>query len=159
MSKGMLRRFLRKKPAVFTVAFGDGQSGKELLEAGRYDWVGEHARTFAESNEFPVSRDPGTADLELIEFDLDFTSPEVLTEFARLKLERPTAEDALRFAKRFPEEQRRRPIAFLHEPWLDPFEGRDVLVLRGDKRGRGLALYWYDDRWYRGVLFAARRRK
>ena len=159
MLKGMLPRFLRKEPWLFSVTFGDGRPGSELLKAGGFNWIGEHARTFAESKGFPVSRDQGTAELELVELELDLTSQDVLAEFARLELERPTAEDALRFGERFPEEQRKRPIAFLHEPWVDPFGGREVLVLRGDKRERGLALYWYDDRWYRGVLFAARRRK
>ena len=159
MAKSMLRRFLRKEPMIFSVTFGDGRNGKELLKAGRYGWIGEHARTFAESNEFPVSTGAGTASLELVELDFDFTSGDVLAEFSRLKLERPTAEDALRFGEQYPEEQRKRPIAFLHEPWLDPYGGREVLVLRGDRRERGLALYWYDDRWYRGVLFAARRRR
>ena len=39
---------------IFRLTFGDGRSPQELLEAGNYDRVGEGAREFVESEDFPV---------------------------------------------------------------------------------------------------------
>lgn len=163
--KGIFHYFRRRETRVFFVPFGGVRdnyglkwTGSSLLWLGSYHWVGDLAYAFAKSEEFPISADAGAVNIELVEMSLDLTASGILDEFARRGLERPTAEDALHFGAKYPDEQRERPIAFLHEPWADPAGNRGVLVLRGDKRSRGLALYWYDDRWYRGVLFAARRK-
>jgi len=143
--------------AVFTFAAGDKRSAKELLAAGKYDWIGDYARQFVEGKKFRLAGKPEEVDMVLVEFDHDPTSDEVLAEFARQGLERPTGEDALRFGEKYPDEQKKYPIVFLHEPWQDPDGSRSVLVLSWDDRGRELGCSWFDGRWVRDCRFAARR--
>ena len=143
--------------AVFTFAAGDKRSAKELLAAGKYDWVGDYARQFVEGKKFRLADKPEEVDMVLVEFGHDPTSDEVLAEFARQGLERPTEEDALRFGEKYPDEQKKYSIVFLHEPWQDPRGYRFVLVLRWDGRERELSHGWFGSRWYRDYRFAARR--
>lgn len=143
--------------AVFTIAVDDKRSAKELLVAGKYDWVGDYARQFVEGKKFRLAEVAGEVDLVLVEFQQDPTSEEVLAEFARQDLERPTEEDALRFGEKFPDEQKKYPLVFLHEPWQDPGSDRRVLVLRYDGSERELRYRWFDDRWHRNDRFVARR--
>ncbi len=143
--------------AVFTFVIGDKRSAKELLAAGKYDWVGDYARQFVEGKKFRLADKPEEVDMVLVEFNHDPTSDEVLAEFARQGLERPTEEDALRFGEKYPDEQKKYPIVFLHEPWRGSHGGLDVLVLRWGDRGRKLYCSWFGRRWRRDYRFAARR--
>ena len=142
--------------AVFTFAAGDKRSAKELLAAGKYDWVGDYARQFVEGKKFRLADKPEEVDMVLVEFGHDPTSDEVLAEFARQGLERPTEEDALRFGEKYPDEQKKYPIVFLHEPWQDPHGDRRGLVLGWRGRERELDYDWFDGRWFRYCRFAAR---
>ncbi len=143
--------------AVFTFAVGDKRSAKELLAAGNYDLVGDYARQFVEGKKFRLANKPEDVDMVLVEFDHDPTSDEVIAEFTRQGLERPTEEDALRFGEKYPDEQKKYPIVFLHEPWQDPSGDRGVLVLGWGGRGRELRCYWFGLGWDRDYRFAARR--
>lgn len=143
--------------AVFTFAVGDKRSAKELLAAGSYDWVGDYARQFVEGKKFRLAGKAEEVDMVLVEFDHDPTSEEVIAEFARQGLERPTEEDALRFGEKYPDEQKKYPIVFLHEPWQDPDGDLSVLVLSFGGRERWLDYGWFDGRWDRDCRFAARR--
>ncbi len=143
--------------AVFTFATGDKRSAKELLAAGKYDWVGDYARQFVEGKKFRLADKPEEIDMVLVEFDHDPTSDEVLAEFKQQGLERPTEEDALRFGEKYPDEQKKYPIVFLHEPWQDPDGDRLVLVLSWCDRGRRLRFSWFGNGWGRNDRVAARR--
>jgi hypothetical protein len=141
----------------FTLATGDGRSATQLLAAGNFDYVGDYARKFVEGDSFPISTDKDEFDIEYVEFDYDPTSEQVLAEFERRGLARPHPEDALRFGEKYPGEQKKGPIVFLHEPWLDPDGSRGVLCLHQGGAERGLGMGWFDDRWLRGCRFPARR--
>ncbi len=143
--------------AIFTFATGDKRSAKELLDAGKYDGVGDYARQFVEGKKFRLANKPDEVDMVLVEFDHDPTSEEVLAEFKRQGLGRSTEEDALRFGEKFPDEQKKYPIVFLHEPWQDPNGNLCVLVLGWDDRKRGLDYGWFDGGWGRDCRFAGRR--
>lgn len=82
---------------------------------------------------------------------------EVLQELKHRGLERPMCEDALYFGVKHPEEQRKRPIVFLHEPVRDPNGNLNVLVLREVDGYRYLHLRWFGDRWGRHYVFAGVR--
>ena len=108
---------------------------------------------------FPIkAHAPVSRTIELVEFDHDPGSEEVPAEFARRGLERPTYEDAFTFGIEHPEEQRRRPVAFLDEPVLVG-GGRRVLVLSGSDRARRIdRRYWFAGGWNRSCGFAAVRK-
>lgn len=137
---------VQAEAAIFTIATGDKRSAKELLAAGKYDWVDDYARQFVEGKKFPLASKAEDVDLVLVEFGHDPESEEVLAEFKRQGLERPIAEDALRFGEKFPDEQKKYPLVFLHEPWQDPFGDHVVLVLFYDGSKRRLFYYWFDNR-------------
>jgi hypothetical protein len=141
----------------FTLSTGDGRDGKTLLAAGRFDFVGDYARKFAEGKEFPIATSKDEFDIEYVEFDYDLTSLQVLAEFERRGLARPQPEDALRFGEKYPDEQKKGPIMFLHEPWLDPRGDRRVLCLDRIGARRYLDMGWFDRQWDRDYRFAARR--
>src|SRR3989338_3545012 len=85
----------------------------ELIRCGRYDWV----NNWITDERFPIAKHAQKLQkIELVGFDHDPTSEEVLEDFIRRGLKRPTYEDGLCFGVQCPEEQRRHPIVFLHEP-------------------------------------------
>jgi len=132
----------------------EGVKASELVKRGKYDWV-NHLIT---DKLFPIkSHSPQSRTLELVQFDRDVTSDEVFAEFARRGLKRPTYEDALVFGITYPEEQRKHPVFFLHEP-VGVDGHRDVLVLSEGAGGRGLFLFWFGSRWGRSDVFAGLRK-
>lgn len=123
----------------------------ELVTRGKYDWVND----LITDGCFPLMMyTPVTRTIKLIEFTHDPSSLEVLAEFRRLGLERPTPEDALCFGIDYPDEQRKHSLVFLHEPGQGPGGGLCILVLTGGVGERYLELEWFDHRWSRGCLFA-----
>ncbi len=158
-----LRRVLREalspngKPAgrhTFSITC-EGAEASELVRLGNYDWSDE----WITDERFPMKKHkPVDRTVELIEFDHDPTSEEVLEELTRRGLERPTYEDAFYFGIQHPEEQRGHPVVFLHERVLDPYGLRFVLVLREYAGERLLFLRWFDVRWFRSCAFAGVRK-
>ncbi len=150
----------------------EGAKASELVRLGNYDWLDD----WITDERFPIKKHrPVERTVEFVEFDRDPTSEEVLAEFAPRGLERPTYEevlaefaprglerptyeDAFYFGVQHPEEQRKHPVVFLHEPVLDPYGRRRVLVLRERVGERDLNLSWFDDRWSRRCAFAGVRR-
>lgn len=132
----------------------EGIKASELVKRGKYDWVNDSItdKLFPIEKHTPVSRV-----IELVKFNHNPTSEEVLAEFERLGLERPTCEDAFIFGIAYPEEQRKHPVVFLHET-VRVGGGRCVLVLRERDHGRDLDLHWFDRGWRRFCVFAAARK-
>ncbi len=145
-----------KTDNVFSVICEGSYKASELVARGNYDW----ANDWITDERFPIQKHaPVSRTIELVKFiNHDPTSEEVLAEFARRGLERPTYEDALYFGIQYPEEQRKRPVVFLHEPVLLPDDYRGVLVLRGYAGRRSLSLYWFGDHWGRDYAFAGVRK-
>ncbi len=140
---------------VFTLALQGKAKASELVRQGKYYWVND----WITDKRFPIQEHALVSrTIELVKFDHDPTSEEVLTELARRGLERPTYEDALYFGIEYPEEQRKHPVVFLHELVLDPAGNRLVLVLVEDAGKRGLLLEWFDDPWDRLDAFVGRRK-
>jgi hypothetical protein len=143
---------------VFTIIVGDRRSAAELLAIGNYDWIGNYARQFVEGKQLRLAEATEEVDLVLVEFDHDLTSEAVLAKFRELGLVRPTEEDALRFGAKFPAEQTKYPLVFLHPSVMGPDGRLSVLALSGsEERGRGLRFAWSGGRWSRGERFVARR--
>ncbi len=140
---------------VFSITTTGEEKTSALVKRGKYDWtdgaIGDEL--------FPIApHEPEEREIVLISFDEhDPTSEDVLAEFEKRGLERPTTEDALVFGVTYPDEQKKAPIVFFHEP-VRVRGGRRVLVLRGYARLRCLYLFWFGARWLRRCDFAAVRK-
>ena len=148
------RNIVSRVVSSFAITCEGNLKASELVKAGKYDWSNDLItdKRFPLQPHAPVARKIG-----LVECDFDPSSEEALGEHQRHGLKRPTAEDALEFGKEYPEEQRKRPVVFLHEPVLGPDGDRGVLVLDEDAGGRSLFLYWFGSRWRRSFVFAGVR--
>lgn len=140
---------------VFRINCMGSYKTSELVARGEYDCV-NHLIT---DEYFPIeAHEPVTREIELVGFYDGPISKEVLAAFSRRGLDRPTAEDALCFGIDYPYKQRKRPIAFLHEPMQDSNGNHNVLVLDGDAGLRFLSLRRFDYEWRRYYLFAGVRK-
>lgn len=137
---------------VYWITVGDGRSTEELVEAGGY----AYAHSCVTSESFPARHFSArlAREVVLLEFDHDVTSEEAIARAVSLGLERPMYEDALYFGIDYPEVQRERPVAFLHDPWFGFFGRRDVLCLWANAGRRELGLEGFDDCWSRNYRFA-----
>jgi len=143
-------KFIAAQKHIFHLIVGGNRATEELVQAGKYNWVDENIT----NQNLPMRPRPnGEVVIELLEFDHDVSSEEVIKGAQKRGLERPSYEDALFFGEQHPEEQRKRPIVFLHEPWQSPRGGRNVLVLYGDSSGRSLSLDCFGGRWRRRYVF------
>ena len=116
----------------FPLAF-DGDTPEELLKAGNYDWVSDYARQIVHSKFCAV----GEAEIEIVLLAhrglATLSSDDMRTLYGL-----PEVGDAVRFGAQYPDEQRKSPIVFPHEPWAGPHRISFVLVLRTDEdRARG----------------------
>jgi len=85
------------------------------------------------------------------------TSRQVLAEFARRGLERPTYEDALQFGIQYPERQRKDFIVFPHKSVRGSDRRGYVLVLGGDADSRILYFIWCGGKWTLSVFAGVRK--
>lgn len=155
IADGIIEVIRPQQPIFRLVGRSTSCTTEELVRAGHYDWVNDYIT----SRNFPIrSHESDEAEIVLFEFDHDPTSEEVLAVAEKHGLVRPTYEDALRFGKQHPEEQRKGPIVFLHEPWLSPHDHRLVVVLDGNASFRSLDLDLFDDGWRRRYRFAFLRK-
>lgn len=123
----------------------------KVVAAGNYDWKND----WVNGKNFPMRPIPeGHREIVLMEFDHDHSSEEVLAEAERQGLERPRYEDALFFGEQHPEEQRKNPIVFLHEPWQCPLRVLSVLVFYCVDRGRSMHLTYFVNKWRQRCRFA-----
>lgn len=137
--------------AVFSLVIQGDANASELVRQGNYDWADE----WITDPHFPIEKHASVErTIELVEFEHDPVSEEVLEEFQRRGLERPTYEDALYFGIQHPDAQTKRPIVFLHEPVRDRLGSADILVLDDVNGARGLYLLWFGRRWDQSYLFA-----
>ena len=138
----------------FSITCTGEEKTSALVERGRYDWTDRLVR----NDLFPIKpHESEERKIVLISFEYSLTSEEVLAEFERRGLERPTLEDALVFGVTYPDEQRKYYIAFLHEP-VQVDGSRNVLVLGEYTGERYLGLGWFGVRWGRSGVFAAVRK-
>lgn len=141
---------------VFSITLEGSHKASELVALGKYGWSDD----WITDERFPIMEHaPETRTIELVKFkhDHDPTTEESLSELAHRGLERPTYEDAFYFGIQHPEEQRKHPIVFLHEP-VQKRGSRFVLILGGRAGRRLLDLRWFDFRWERHCVSAGVRK-
>lgn len=136
---------------VFRITCEGHCSVSELVKRGQYDYWND----WITDERFPLHEHVSVDYMiKLVEFDHDPSSDEVLREFTRRGLERPTYENALYFGVQHSGEQRKQPIVFLHEPVLGPDDRHRILVLDGKAGKRYLQLNNFDGTWNRRCVFA-----
>ena len=143
----------------------DAGAPEELLKAGKYDWVSDYARQIVDSK-FCAPRE---AEIEIVllaplrrSSDEGGTSCDLMNLADVLtRYDPPEVGDVLRFGAQYPDEQRKTPIIFPHEPWAGPHGPSFVLVLRTDENQvRGLSYAPYSgllDDWWPVPRIAVRR--
>ncbi|OGM95309.1 hypothetical protein A2524_04540 [Candidatus Wolfebacteria bacterium RIFOXYD12_FULL_48_21] len=131
----------------FRINTAGNRTTEEVVAAGNYDWTNDRVN----GENFPMRPMPeGPRKIVYLEFEVNpYLEEKVLVEAQRQGLERPLYEDVLFFGEQYPEEQRKGPIAFLHEPW----HGWRVGLGR-DKAGRGLGLNYFGGIYRRRCRFA-----
>ena len=148
------RPAFESKP-VFSLTLEGNKTTSELIKLGEYHWFHD----WITDERFPIQpHAPLSRVIEYVVFDHDVGSKEVLAEFAQRDLMRSTYEDPLYFGIKYPEEQRKAPLVWLHEPVQGPNGFRSVLALDGGGRERGVRLDRFDGRWGRGCVFPAVRK-
>jgi hypothetical protein len=140
---------IRQAKNIFHIMVGGRMTTEQVVETGKYDWVNSNIN----SRNFPMRPRPAGQQvvIELLEFDYDPSTEQVLKEARKRGLERPVYEDALFFGEQFPEEQRKYPVVFLHE---DPYGRLGVIVLYGNSSKRHLNLNNFRRSWGRRCRFA-----
>lgn len=142
---------------IFIIICDGSHKTSELVVLGKYDLPDDRIT----DELFPITEraEHTTRAVGLIEFDYSPTSEDVLAEFARRGLERPTYDDALYFGIQYPKAQRNRAIIFLHEPVELDSNRHVVLALNNNRFGkRSIHLNWFDNQWDRLCIFAAIRK-
>src|SRR6266852_3403707 len=91
----------------------DGSASEELLKVGKYDWVSDYARQIVHSKFYAV----GEGEIEIV---LLAHRGWVTLSPDDMQYDPPEVGDALRFGAQYPDEQRKSPIVFPHEPWAGP---------------------------------------
>lgn len=130
-----------------------GISASKLVIRGKYD----HVNNSITEKLIPIKKHaPLSRTIELVKFDRNLTSKEVLAKFAQCGLKQPTREDALVFGIAYPEKQRKHRIVFLHAP-IRIINYYYVFVLHELDRERYLDLCWFDNKWHQSCVFAAVR--
>lgn len=138
-----------------TVTCEGNQLASELRQRGQYD--GSNA--LITDDRFPITAHaPIQRQIDLLELEHDWSWDEGLAALAASNLDRPTHEDALYFGIYHPQEQRKQPIVFPHEPVRGPRGCPNVLVLRGYAVHRELGLVYCDHGWALVGLIAGVRK-
>jgi hypothetical protein len=155
-----LKLFLKKQnpwpsasEAVATAPQAVVDSLKEMIAAGRYDWVNSDitAKRFGPET-LSLGQEP-----KLFHFDRDISSEDAIAEMEKQGYRPATLGDLLKFGAENSEEQRKFPIVALGSVARVGGD-RDVAYLGRSASGRSLDLYWFDDVWPRHCRFLAVRK-
>lgn len=105
-----------------------------------------------------VARTTSEVAFEYLHLGRDASTDEVLAEMDKRGLRPATYEEALAFAKKNPDEQRKFPIVALGSVWRHPSGSRLVAYLGGSGAGRYLNLDWTEFDWSELCRFLAVRK-
>jgi hypothetical protein len=149
--KGLKENFLRfideiERGGIYSISFDGSIPAEELLEK-----CGQHHELIT-NKRFPIKKHELISHkIELVDFESDVSTSDVLKEFERRGLERPAIEDAFYFSIKYPREQLRRNIIFFHEPVIckanDYMTGNKVLTLAEYEGRRVIGLHSFRDRF------------
>jgi hypothetical protein len=139
----------------YKVVVNYGQSLKEMIVAGKYDWANEDIN----ADHFPI-QGSGQQDvvIELVHYGRNMSTDDVLKDLESKGMRPAILLELLAFGVTYPEKQREFPIFALGSVWQDSSGFRSVPCLIGGGSERGLFLGWSDGGWSGGCRFAAVRK-
>ena len=130
----------------FRVVVNYSQTLEQMIAAGRYDWKNPDIT----EKHFPIppsKRGKEEVAIELVHFDRNMESDEVLRELDKAGLRSAELPELLAFGAAHPEKQREFPIVALGSVWQDRSGDRDVPYLWSNSGRRLLHLSWLGRRW------------
>ena len=162
VNRDELKRILGLDPSVFPVKMNGTETTDDIvasLRAGGFGYVNDY---ITQAN-FPLTATDGEdVGIEIIDPGCDFSEKDGLRYLAEANLERPTYQQALRFAQqhgRTTSSTKKPFVIFLHEAWRDPYRGRRFLCVDRGPSHRGLLLFYPGGFSSHCVLAGVRPRK
>ena len=139
----------------FKVTVNYGQTLKEMIEKGKFNWVNDNIN----SKNFPIEgKGQVETEVVLFHFNKTITSEEVIKEMEKEGYCPANIAELLALAEKEPDLQRQFPIASLGSVWRGPSGFHDVSCLSRSISARYLNLYWFEDSWNDDWRFAALRK-
>jgi len=131
------------------------RSVEKAIKAGRYDWTNDNIT----SKNFPTKRsETAEIDIELIHFNRDMSTDEVLAELDKKGLRPAELHELLALGEKHPDLQREFPIIALGSVWRRSSGFRSCPCLSKDGSERDLDLGWFGHEWDARCRFAALRK-
>lgn len=141
--------------SIFVIKSVKKRTIEDVLKAGNYDEVnflikdGIRKKTLCMQDE-----KIGDRKIILLGSDDSMSSQEVFSHALRNGLNRPTRGDAFLFGEQHPDEQRKGPIVFLHDPEYSWSAYSFHLLLDANRRHRIISLISSGGWWHSGYRFA-----
>ena len=137
---------------LFPITVNYGLGLERMIEDGKYGWTNSDIN----AKDFPI-KGKGTVEvaIELVHFNRDMQSNEVLKELGKQGLRPGTLPELLAFGAKYLEKQREFPIVALGSVWRNLHDRRFVAYLRCDGSERCLGLLWLEGGWDASYRFAA----
>ncbi len=141
--------------AKFKVVIDCTQTLKEMISAGKYDWVNSDITP----EHFPITgKGISEEEVVLFHFDKTMTSEQVIAEMDKQGFKPASIEELLALGSSKPDLQKQFPIIALDSVWRNPNGRRCVPCLYYDGSRRKLDLDWFDFSWFPRYRFAAVRK-
>lgn len=139
---------------IFPLEVNYDETIENLVKAGKYDW----SHIDISSELFRTERKGSTnLNIELINFPTQKSTEEVLEEINKNEFRPADIIEILTFAAKYPDEQRKYPIAARGSMWIGSCGGHFVPCLRTGSKGRYVDLYWFGGIWDTYYRFAVIR--
>ncbi len=103
---------------IFRITRGGKRTTEEVVGATKHTFVDKYINSANLPLTEVVEEDRELVAFQVLDWDHDPESPEILKEFKKRGLERPTHEDALKFDEAHPDEKG--VFVFLHETLAEP---------------------------------------
>jgi hypothetical protein len=131
------------------------RTAEQLLIAGRYNQVNYVVSEAIRKKKFSVDEQlVGEFEIVIISVDENVDSHDVVSKARELGLRRPVYAEALLLGEQHPDEQRKGPIVFLHDPQYSWSGHSFNLVLTANKNRRAITFVSASDWWHSGYRFA-----
>ncbi|MBI3589296.1 MAG: hypothetical protein HY093_02685 [Candidatus Liptonbacteria bacterium] len=148
----MILESSKPKFPTYTLSINYDRSVADGIAAGKYDWVNSDIT----QDHFPSKRnDTAEVGVQLVHFERDMTTDDVLCELDKLGLRPAELPELLALGEKHPDLQREFPVVALGSRWLHSHGRWLVPALARHDAERALRLRWVDVGWGGIYRFAA----
>ena len=149
---GKIAKVIMDEPQSFKVIVDYGQTLEEMIQDGKYDWVGDDIT----SDHFPIQGSgKEEKEITLFSFKRSISSDDAIAEMEKTGYRPADPPEILALGAKHSELQKQFPIVALGSPWRTPRGVRFVLALSWDGLERSLALHLFESDWPENYRFAA----